>query len=189
MRRAGDVGFMGNARRAVWKETGARPCRRADSEGASIGAPSTIGLGALKQIPGKVRNGSRDSTNVIHHAVRLELQVARELRALMRTNLAKPVLTAHLHRELQLLRPGIPIGERARHIVERRESRPSFVPDEDGVVLCVRIRSRDEPVQDERLDENVECSRRSSTIAPAPGPPSASYLRTGGTPSAWQTSS
>jgi hypothetical protein len=115
-----------------------------------------IPLSAFQNSHEEIRNGSDHPTKVLHHAVRLELQLGRELGPLMGTDVAEPVLASNFHRELELLRGGLPVRKRARNIVQWGEPCSSLCTDEDGVVLRVCVGPADDPIQDQRLNQDID---------------------------------
>src|SRR5271170_3288958 len=94
-----------------------------------------LALRAVQNVRRELRKGAGHLANPVDDALGCELQLGGELRPLMRTDLPKPVLASDFHRELQLLQGRLVVRKRARNIVQRREPRPSFLADEDGVVL------------------------------------------------------
>lgn len=81
--------------------------------------------------------------------VRVEFQLDRKLAPVITPDVAKPVLATDLHRYFRLLDVDVGVRKNAGHVIEGCQANSPASADQKRVVLCVGIRSGDEPVVDD----------------------------------------
>lgn len=115
----------------------------------------TLPFGSAADIADVVGERARHITEALEERAPVQPKVGRKPLPLSRANVAKPILATNLHSETSPLQIEI-VRENARDVVQGRESRAALGTDQQRVVLRMRVRSRDEPIESQRIDEPLD---------------------------------
>jgi transcriptional regulator with XRE-family HTH domain len=83
---------------------------------------------------------------------------------MIEVDIAYQIIHSKFHRQFDLVKPLVSVGQDAREIVERSEPDISSGADEDAVVFRMTVGPGDEPIEGERVNEGLHIGCRSARV-------------------------